>query len=194
MLQRISADRFETAAGQKVQLVLRSSQNNGITSGAFHYAGEPLAGETIQGRPGCSFVPVAGVQQFRVHVDFDPAAADGRYDIFEIDPDNGSEVDLQKSRLASDFDAIIGFGIKGTMAMTRSAAPKAFAIPIKKRAVAKKPKIAKAAKKPRSAKKAKRAQKAAATRKVTATKKPKAPAKKRPATRVARKTGRRRAR
>ena len=124
MLQRISADRFETPAGQRVQLVLRSSQNNGITSGAFHYAGQPLNGETIQGRPGCSFLPVAGVQQFRVHVDFDPNASSARYDLFEIDQASGAELDLQEHRLASDFGAIIGFGVKGTPPMTRRAAPR----------------------------------------------------------------------
>ena len=124
MLQRISADRFQTPAGQRVQLILRSSQNNGITSGAFHYAGQPLSGETIQGRPGCSFLPVAGVQQFRVHVDFDPNAASARYDLFEIDPDSGAELDLQEHRLASDFDAIIGFGVKGTPPPTRRAVRK----------------------------------------------------------------------
>jgi hypothetical protein len=147
MLQRISADRFETPAGQQVQLILRSSQNNGITSGAFHYAGRPLDGETIQGLPGCSFVPVAGVQQFRVHVDFDPNAQNARYDLFEVDPDNGAQLDLQEHRLASDFDAVIGFGIKGTAALARRAAPKKAARKAAKKRVGKKASIAKAAKK-----------------------------------------------
>ena len=158
MLQRISADRFATPAGQQVQLILRSSQNDGIASGAFHYAGQPLDGETIQGLPGCSFVPVAGVQQFRVHVDFAPNAPNARYDLFEVDPDTGAQLDLQEHRLASDFDAvigfgIIGFGIKGTAAMARRAAPKKAARKAAKKRVGKKASTAKAARKKSPAKK-----------------------------------------
>jgi hypothetical protein len=61
-------------------------------------------------------VPVAGVEQFRVNVDFDPDSPNARYDLFEVDPANGAQVDLNKHRLASDNDGIIGFGIVGVAA------------------------------------------------------------------------------
>jgi hypothetical protein len=135
MLRRISADRFQTVAGQPVQLVLRSSQNNGINSGQFHYNGQPLDDEQIQGLPGCSLVPVAGVRQFRVNVDFDPAAGNARYDLFEIDPDNGSQIDLEEQRLASDPDGIIGFGIDGSVAAEADApAARERRAPVRKKA------------------------------------------------------------
>lgn len=151
MMRRTSADRFATLAGKKVQLFLRSSRNNGIASGAFHYAGKPLTDEIVNRQPGCSLVPLAGVQQFRVTVDFDPGAPSARYDLFEFDQDNGSEVDLQEHRLATDFDGIIGFGING-VAAPATLAPSALA-----RATAAKPAKKKTAKRPTKKAKTKKA-------------------------------------
>ncbi|MEQ1907844.1 MAG: hypothetical protein ABMA15_03430 [Vicinamibacterales bacterium] len=120
MLQRVSADRFSTPTGESVQLVLRSSRNNGTNGGEFHYAGQPLNPEVIQTLPGCTFVPIEGVEQFRVNVEFDPDAPNARYDLFEIDQVNGAQVDLNEHRLASDPDGIIGFGIVGVAVAVRA--------------------------------------------------------------------------
>jgi len=118
MLKQISGDRFQADAGEQIQIVARSRNNDGVNDARFEYASSVLPRSVIQGLPGASFTVRNGRQQFQAVVMFaDNAAATARYDLFEVDEVGGLS-DLGQFVTADDSSPLAGFAVEGVPAVS----------------------------------------------------------------------------
>jgi hypothetical protein len=156
MLTRVDVDAFQARTSSIVRLLVKSRSNGGVEFATYTYAGTDLDPLDLNAHPGCEFTVRSGRQVLRIVAT--AGTPQGRYDLFEVLPDNG-EVDLDEE-IDLAFGPVHQIFIIGASTAKRAA----------KRA-AKKSAARKAARKPgrkkRPAKKAprKRAPKPAAPRK-----------------------------
>jgi hypothetical protein len=129
MLKRVNAGLFEGRAGEQVQIVCRSQNNNGVNDARFEYDEVVLPRETLAGLPGCTFTLRRSIRRFEAMVGFEQSAGDSaRYDLFEID-ESGGQIDLQEFVRKIDSSPLIDFAIDGLPVRVTRGARRAPAAP-----------------------------------------------------------------
>ena len=113
MLRRVTSDRYEADEGDRIQIVTKAQNNNGVNDARFEYDSNVLPRETIQGLPGASFTVAKGRKRFQAVVAFDAGAKAGaRYDVFEVD-EVGGLTDLRQHVSKIDSSPLVGFAVEG---------------------------------------------------------------------------------